>query len=338
MLRMLNPDVSHSLRAYLKEALGIELRLRPCEDRALQNYLIQTYEYACSTLLGTRCVFVMPRSRTQRPLSWHSTQLARISDSLHVPAVLVVPSLSSKDRLRLVAKGVPFIVPFAQLYLPPLGIDFRERTRSRGHASDESNEVVTFPPVTQMVLIEALLRHGDKEMHAGDIADRLRISAMSVSRAFTSLEAVKLLTRARSGRSRPARLAQLPEETWRVAQPYLATPVRTRSTVYDRPLQGVLEAGPTALARVSNLLPPPARVVAIGWEAWRAHPENQHAEPASVDYVQPGHAVIEVWNYPPDALTAGPAVDPLSLYLSLRESQDERIEIALEEMMATHRW
>ncbi|EFB40206.1 MULTISPECIES: hypothetical protein [Parachlamydia] len=42
---------------------------------------------------------------------------------------------------------------------------------------------------------------------------------------------------------------------------------------------------------------------------------------------------LEVWNYDPELFAKDGIVDPFSLYLSLQESKDERVEGALEEMM-----
>jgi hypothetical protein len=55
-----------------------------------------------------------------------------------------------------------------------------------------------------------------------------------------------------------------------------------------------------------------------------------------------GKYCIEVWKYSPFALTKGVTkqnnVDPLSLYLSLRENKDERIEMALEKIIENYIW
>ena len=56
-----------------------------------------------------------------------------------------------------------------------------------------------------------------------------------------------------------------------------------------------------------------------------------------------GKYAIEVWKYDPltlvDELPNDMAVvDPLSLYLSLRDSKDERIEMALEQIIEKNIW
>ena len=47
---------------------------------------------------------------------------------------------------------------------------------------------------------------------------------------------------------------------------------------------------------------------------------------------------VEVWSYDPLILAEDDFVDRLSLFLSLRETPDERIEAALAEMMETLAW
>ena len=42
--------------------------------------------------------------------------------------------------------------------------------------------------------------------------------------------------------------------------------------------------------------------------------------------------LLELWKYPPNII-GDDAVDSLSLYLTLRNDPDERVQIALDEMM-----
>ena len=51
-----------------------------------------------------------------------------------------------------------------------------------------------------------------------------------------------------------------------------------------------------------------------------------------------GNICIEEWKYDPGLLAKDGIVDPLSLYLSLKDIQDERIEIALEQIIEKYIW
>ena len=50
------------------------------------------------------------------------------------------------------------------------------------------------------------------------------------------------------------------------------------------------------------------------------------------------NAEVEVWRYDPALLADGPDVDPLSLFLSLRNSPDERVQAELDDMMKGLSW
>lgn len=47
---------------------------------------------------------------------------------------------------------------------------------------------------------------------------------------------------------------------------------------------------------------------------------------------------LEIWYYDPTLLNGRNTVDNLSLFLSLREEQDERTQLALKELMENFKW
>jgi hypothetical protein len=53
---------------------------------------------------------------------------------------------------------------------------------------------------------------------------------------------------------------------------------------------------------------------------------------------EPSAVEIEMWSYTPSSYRQPGVVDPLSLYLSLRQPTDERVEQALDHMMESLPW
>jgi hypothetical protein len=47
---------------------------------------------------------------------------------------------------------------------------------------------------------------------------------------------------------------------------------------------------------------------------------------------------IEIWKYDPELLARKGVVDPLSLYLSLKNIKDERVEMALDTLLEKFQW
>ena len=73
-------------------------------------------------------------------------------------------------------------------------------------------------------------------------------------------------------------------------------------------------------------------VFAISSSAFRAASEEHKI--IQSPYPEKDTVTIERWTYPPGALSSdGLTVDRLSLYLSLHDDQDERIQFALTEML-----
>lgn len=319
-----------TVAAYLRQVLGVKAHVKPCVGTSLPAHLTHTYTFACGAILDAHCVFAIAPEDVKHAPAAIKKHLTRIGNAFEKPAVLVARSLSARERTRLVERGVPFIVPFAHLYLPPLGIDFRENVRPRGGAADTPAAPDVFTPTTQLVLLYVLLHAPSDTLEARDLAKDLQVSTMSISRALRNLEALGIVERWQEGRKRPARLARARREVWQEAQPHLASPVKVRHQTRQRSIPGALESGVTALARVSTLAPPREPTVALSADTWRESREAGHGELVATDPAESNQMILEVWTYAPTLLSAGPCVDILSLYLSLRDEYDERIQIALE--------
>ena len=74
-------------------------------------------------------------------------------------------------------------------------------------------------------------------------------------------------------------------------------------------------------------------MTAARWRTIQAQFDLKPASPSDTETI-----TVEVWVYDPLILAEDNFVDRLSLYRSLRETSDERIEAALAEMMETFAW
>ena len=328
------------LQAYLDAAVGIDLRPSPCEHRPLPTYLTHAFDLECGTILGHECVFALDRGHEKLTPSAIEKRFKRLrADFAGQQPVFVTPGMTSRERKRLVERRIPFIAPFAQLYLPPLGIDFHDKLRPREVWPEPLHEEEPFKPATQVVLLWALQQERSIKMQVTPLAETLRYSQMSISRALRDLEAAGLVERPAKGQKRPARLVHERLETWRQAQPLLQSPARKRYATSRRNLPGALLAGISALATMSNIAAPRQPTIAVSPKIWKDFKAAALVEPlAPHGVVEPDQMIVETWTYAPDTLSTGPTVDVLSLHLSLRDNQDERVEAALEEAMETLKW
>jgi hypothetical protein len=324
-----------AVQVYLHEALDADVQVQPWRDARRLPYFLQDAFYLNTIHLFDReFLLASPRQGRMPGLSALRTQLDKVAQLAGRPVVFAASALASYERKRLVQQKVPFVVPGNQLYLPDLGIDFREYFRQPLTA------VTALTPATQAVFIAALLRkEWQVEWQPAEVTTALGYTAMTLTRAVRELTAAGLVAGHQEGRTRTIRMKYPPAEAWEHAKPFLRSPVKRsvwvgedlRARVPQSPLAGL-----SALAFYSMLTEPPRPTYAMGAAKWKA---IQQAGVMTLPESRPDASQWQVWSYAPDLLGEGSAtVDLLSLTLSLQHEQDERVQQALEELRGRFPW
>lgn len=317
---------------YIRETLGEEVAGATWRgsDR-LPQFLKELYRFAEIRLLGGPCLLMLDGHKAARSPATVRKHMDLIQKKWDAAVVYVRPQVTAYNRKRLIEQRVPFIVPGNQMYLPMLGLDLRE------HFKRLRTERLTFSPATQTLVIHSLLRGASDVLIPAELAGRLGYSAMTMTRAFDELDAAKLGEIAMRGRERCLRFGQDTRQLWAKAKPFLRTPVTKRLFVQHAKLAPpALRAGLSALAQYTTLAPPAYAVHALSREDWKSL--RQRHKVIEIPEPDADAQEIEVWSYRPGLLADSDRVDPLSLYLSLKDSRDERVEAALEELMRTLPW
>ena len=328
----MNPTLTNLTR-YLRDTLGIETTPTPwpCAEN-LPFHLRDTYTFHEIQLLDVPCLLMHDRGDTSQSPASIRKHVDLADASWPGDIVYVRDTFTSYNRKRLIEHRVPFIIPGNQMYLPLLGIDLREHFRQARSVPDK------FSPSTQALLIRLLLNSKRTAVFSpAEMAEQLGYSAMTMTRAFNELESAGLGNVFRKGRERFLSFPEPKNQTWQKAQPFLRSPVRKRIFIDppDSRPPGV-RAGLTALANHSMLSAPDGPVVALDARNWAAI--KQDLKGTEIPYAEPGAWEIQVWIYDPNLCAADNTVDRLSLYLSLKDDRDERVEGALEEMMKGLAW
>lgn len=319
---------------YLHDALGIPMAIAPWrEEERLPIFLRDRYAFLLGQILDCPCLFMVDKGEEEEAPAVVGKHMEQVRAKCQNPVVYVRNCITSYNRKRLVEHRVPFIVPGNQMYLPSLGIDFREHFRKPRPPQDRLR------PSSQAVFIYALLADADS-LGPTAMGERLGYTAMTMSRAFDELEAGGLVEPMATGRGkdRNLRLAAPKPDIWKKAQPLLQSPVKASYTIHlpDKSVLPGPQAGLTALAHYSMLVEPRNMNIALSREEWKS---LQHRRMVSKAFEgEPGALIIEEWRYAPTFFASDGRVDRLSLYLSLRDINDERIQSALDEMMEGLPW
>ena len=328
----MNSELSQFKR-YIHKTLGAEVRLAPWgEDKRLPFFLRNLYTFFEAQLLGTSCILMFDRNEQEQSPAVVRKHMNHMHTFWEGVVIYVRDRVTAYNRKRLIEHKCPFVVPGNQMYLPMLGIDLRE------HFRQLRTETHKFSPSTQAMVIHVLLhRTSERIFSPSDIAGRLGYSAMTMTRAFDELESAALGEIFLKGRKRYVRFTESVKDMWDKTQPFLRSPVKKRLHT-KLPKPGILapSAGLRALANYTMLAEPANMVIALSMNDWKSLRRRTDIE--ELPCLEPGTLEIEVWSYSPSLFAEREVVDRLSLYLSLKESQDERVEAALEEMMRELQW
>jgi DNA-binding MarR family transcriptional regulator len=317
---------------YLNEALDITIKTQPWEGEVgLPFFLRNMYGFFQVSLLDTRCLVMVPRKEAEQTPATIRKHMLQVQKKWGHAVLYASRKISSFNRKRLIEHKVPFVVPGNQMYLPPLGIDLRE------HFSPPRNTRPKWRPSTQAAFLFAFTHAPKKGLTPKEMADRLGYAPMSMTRAFDDLEAAEVGQVVMEGRQRVLRLDPDRRALWEKVLGFLQSPVKksvwVKLAADQRP--GV-EAGLTALARYTSLAGPPNPVFAMEGKEWQGL-QSLH-DVMELPVAEPDACQLEIWNYAPGLFAENGVADRFSLYLSLQDTEDERVESALEEMMEQIQW
>ncbi len=122
------------------------------------------------------------------------------------------------------------------------------------------------------------------------------------------------------------------EEVWNKAKNFMRTPVKRLVWVRDKLVLkswDIRLAGLSGLSERTMLSGPRELCFAITAEQWR------HALLQGVQEIpgpEEGAYQLEIWAYSPAMVANSKTVDPLSLWLSLNDRKDDRVQMALDEL------
>jgi DNA-binding MarR family transcriptional regulator len=334
-------ETIQKLTRYVEDVVGAPPRFTPAPEQlqVLPTYFSTLYEACCADILDHKYLLLLFRGRetpTPTEIAAHNRIATRRSDDR---VVFVFDRLDSFFRQRLIRYRVPFIVPRRQMYLPQFIADFRERVETSTKQIDDSAKRLSGP--SQVLLLYYLQQKKIRQaLSLRDWTKLLGYSAMTVTRTANELLQAELCTVSQVGRKMLLSLDGDRHALWKKALPLLGSPVRGRRFVHlmgkDTPQWP--KAGLTALSSFTMLAADNHTVVAMSSAEYaRALIEERFRE---LPFADDNAITVERWRYRPELLsgTQADTVDRLSLYLSLRDDHDERIQAALEELLEGLQW
>ena len=303
---------------YVEKTLKVKIEYCAKIQPQLPRAIATRYDLDNVVICGVKAVFVYPKTELEQ-LASVKKQISIIAKAVAAPVVLILNVLNKRQRDALIADMIPFVVKDSQIYLPFLGIVLSERFTSLVIKQDK------LTPSAQLVLLYYLLQ-AKKKLYLREMQDKLKLSAMSLSRAAKQIAGLNILETGKDGVQKYIYSEKHFREVFTLAKSAMEIPVR--KTVYiDKTFinESFVVAGESALAVYSMLNDPRVAVYATDSISETMLPSDELLDSNN-------QVAVQIWKYNPSVLAANGVVDRLSLAVSFDEN-DERIEAAVEEML-----
>lgn len=319
------------LKKYIKDALGIDIEINALEQDKLKKlpiYLRNEYKLFSVSILNRKILFV--EIIEDFTISVLKKQLEQLGEKLGMNTVAIINHLEAYKRQRLIEKKISFIIPGKQMYMPNLFIDLKE------FGSAKKKLPKTMTPATQFMILYHLQVEPLVGINLKNIAEKLMYDSATITRSVHYLQTMNLCEfEHKSAKEKLLNFKLSKEEIWEKTLPLMSSPVKKvhyfNGKIKDKRFY---ITNNNALAHYSDLNDDIIKYYAVKSDNMKLLDNKDVKKTAIME----GNICIEEWKYEPSILASGGFVDPLSLYLCFKDTVDERVEMALEQLINSVKW
>jgi hypothetical protein len=317
----------NDLEKYIKEILSVDLTIFPLEKSVcdkLPFHIKASYALHETSLLGQRICLLSHLSSEEPELTPDrlSKQMEYLSKHVDFPVVFVFDKIVSYNLKRMIAKGINFIIPNKQLFIPSLLMDLRKVS------DNPQKQTIKLTPMAQFLLLYHLQQKPLTGQTTLQLSTLLSQNYKIINRAIKNLEELGLC-QLNGGKEKHIQFVEKGRNLWAMSQKFFQSPVE-RVFYTDELLQTAIKSSINALAHYTMLNDEPRFYFAIDKLAIKTMDISPNK------YI--GNNTIEIWRYNPVPLSNDGFIDKLSLYLLLQNDENERIQGELEQMINNIQW
>lgn len=318
----------NNIKKYFLDTLNVNIefiQLNQPELDKLPYYLQDTYCFYRANLFNKEIVLIEKKSKEPFTALQYKKHINLIGSKLDRHIVLVLHTIESYNRTRLIRQNINFIISGEQIFMPFLLIDINENVTRKEIFKD------TLLPATQAVLLYHLQREPLQGCGIRTIAEKLNYTEMTISRVVKEMLDKKICTVL--GKKDIVIEFELNRRTlWNCILPYLKSPV-IKTMYIDMLPEGLrcYNSNISALSYYTDIADDNIRQLAVAKYYYNKEIRNNYVHQTNK---YEGNIYLEVWNYDPGRINGNKDfVDPLSLYLIFKDYEDERIQIELEKLI-----
>jgi len=315
------------LKNYLREVLGESLEtaeITKQEKSTLPLFMRSVYELKKGILFNKNILLVIKNGVEHFTTEQYRKHANIIETNLKLPVVFVFNTIESYNRKRLIQKQIAFILPGKQMCIPYLLIDLKEYKQKK----PVKREILL--PAAQCLVLFHLLKNSIEGRNFKEMAKRTNYSSMTITRAANDL-AEKKICKITGTRDKTISFGKGKKKIWEQALPYMTSPIKKTFYINAKFKPNTAHlCNISALSNYTNIAGDNREHLAVSQMNLKMlMVKNVDLETNNIE----GDIKLEIWKYSPGVLTDKNIVDPLSLYLSLKNADDERVQMSLDKLL-----
>lgn len=315
---------------YLKNNIDDEARIETSKyANSFPIFLRDIYKVHKMKILETQCILLEIINETPRidAIKKHMNTIKKITND---QIVLYFRKITRYRRKSLIQNKIPFITEDGQIFLPFLALYLKNIEDSM------EEQIKSFTPSGQIAYLY-FLYNKEAVVNTTEFSKLFCWTQMTSSRALNELYKAKLLTYKIGGKTgRSKYYIRISDPSYfEKGREFLNSPIKKIVHIKKEP-KNSLVAGLEALSELSMINPPGHKVRAIYGGGLNVD-DLEVVE--NIDIITDEKLLeLQIWEYNPKLFTNKDIVDKASLYASLKNENDERIEQALEEVLRGEIW
>lgn len=329
-------ESNYLIEEYVEKTIGLRFRHIGIANelvKSLPQYLKGTFNFSLVEIEGQE--FLLLTLLTEADLS--TSQIIKFANQIsEQTGKLTLVQFKSMDNIRrrtLINNRANFIVPEKQIYIPALRMYLNE-SRSIYNLAIKEN----LSPSAQFLLLFHLQKTSLEGLPFKDMAELLNYSRKTISVVVIELQKLSIcVVEQANERNKVLRFNKKGRELWDSISSLMTSPVQKVWYIERNhlPLQIQLYASnDTALAHYTFMAETSLVSYAIDKKTFSEYQEELQ------EFLHPeeGNVRLELWKYNPALLADGMLIDKLSLALCYKDSEDERVNKEINEMINKIIW
>ena len=312
------------MNSYLSECFGEDITFSAMSfPESTPVYMKYGYTLEKCSWQNNDFVLITPKDDAVR-LPVIKNHFYKIEEKIGLPCAMNLEWLTPLQRKNLIEDKIPFVSGRNQIYLPFWGCVFQEKYKHKMSVAKKMS------PSTQLIFLWTYYSiRDDKKVNLSRAVSELHIPKTTVSRAFIELVEYGLIKQIQEGTTKWIEFADGTATVLNNAMSFLGSPTARYIYMKEVPQNPSYKIGGLKALKNINTTDRDGSIV-FAKASVNKIPKDLII--SKNDFDDFGGVVAEVWRYNPQLLSTGEQVDDISLILSLKDNEDERVQKEIDDI------